>query len=57
MHPTNAQKITGMLLELPPTQLLIILAVEDTLRKTCDEAMDIIIYKQRPDNGIILYNL
>lgn len=49
LHPANAQKITGMLLELPPTQLLIILASEDTLRQKSDEAMDIIVYKQRAD--------
>lgn len=51
LHPTNAQKITGMLLELPPTQLLIILASEDTLRNKADEAMDIIMYRQRQDLG------
>lgn len=51
LHPANAQKITGMLLELPPTQLLIILASEDTLRQKADEAMDIIIYKQRQEIG------
>lgn len=51
LHPANAQKITGMLLELPPTQLLIILAAEETLRQKSDEAMDIIMYKQRSDRG------
>lgn len=51
LHPANAQKITGMLLELPPTQLLIILASEDTLRQRADEAMDIIIYRQRQEIG------
>lgn len=51
LHPANAQKITGMLLELPPTQLLIILASEDTLRQKADEAMDIILYRQRQDIG------
>lgn len=51
LHPTNAQKITGMLLELPPTQLLVILASEDSLRNKADEAMDIIMYRQRQDLG------
>lgn len=56
LHQANAQKITGMLLELPPTQLLIILASEDTLRQKADEAMDIIMYKQRQELGM-LYNI
>lgn len=51
LHPANAQKITGMLLELPPTQLLIILASEESLRQKADEAMDIIMYKQRQEAG------
>lgn len=51
LHPENAPKITGMLLELPPTQLLIILASEETLRQKSDEAMDIILYKQRGGLG------
>lgn len=54
LHPTNAQKITGMLLELQPSQLLTILASEDTLRLKSDEAMDIILYKQRSDIGMLL---
>lgn len=51
LHPTNAQKITGMLLELPAPQLLIILASEDTLRQKADEAMEIILNRQRQDIG------
>ena len=51
LHPENAQKITGMLLELPPTQLLIILASEETLRQKSDEARDIIMYKRRIEMG------
>lgn len=54
LHPANAQKITGMLLELPPTQLLIILASEDTLRQKADEAMDVIIYRQRQEIGALI---
>lgn len=45
-----------MLLELPPTQLLIILASEDTLRQKADEAMDVIIYRQRQDIGTLKEN-
>lgn len=52
LHPANAQKITGMLLELPAPQLLIILASEDTLRQKADEAMEIILYRQRQDIGM-----
>lgn len=52
LHPANAQKITGMLLELPPPQLLVLLASDDTLRKMADEAMDIIVYKQRQELGM-----
>ncbi|XP_055383009.1 E3 ubiquitin-protein ligase hyd isoform X2 [Condylostylus longicornis] len=48
---THASKITGMLLELPPAQLLIILAAEDTLRQKVNEALEIILYKQKPEIG------
>lgn len=51
LHPANAQKITGMLLELPAAQLLIILASEETLRQKADEAMDTILYRQRQELG------
>lgn len=51
LHPANAQKITGMLLELPAPQLLIILASEETLRQKADEAMDTILYRQRQELG------
>lgn len=53
LHPANAQKITGMLLELPAPQLLIILASEETLRLKADEAMEMILYRQRQDLGKI----
>lgn len=52
LHPANAPKITGMLLELPPPQLLVLLASDDTLRQKADEAMDIIVYKQRQELGM-----
>lgn len=51
LHPANAQKIAGMLLELPQTQLLIILASEDTLRQKADEAMEVIMFRQRQEMG------
>ena len=35
-------KITGMLLELSPAQLLLLLASEESLRQRVDEAVDII---------------
>lgn len=54
LHPANAQKITGMLLELPAPQLLIILASEETLRQKADEAMDTILYRQRQELGKFL---
>lgn len=57
LHPSNAAKITGMLLELPPTQLLIILSSDEILRQKTDEAMEIIVYKHRPELGLLLiYN-
>lgn len=47
LQPIAAQKITGMLLELPPAQLLVMLASDETLRQRTEEAIDIITYKQR----------
>lgn len=55
LHPANAQKITGMLLELPAPQLLIILASEETLRQKADEALETILYRQRQDIGKYLF--
>ncbi|CAH2068813.1 unnamed protein product, partial [Iphiclides podalirius] len=43
LHPTFAGKITGMLLELAPAQLLVLLASEDALRQKVREAMDLIV--------------
>lgn len=51
LHPANAQKITGMLLEIPQSQLLSILGSEENLRLRSDEAMEIIMYRQRSDIG------
>ena len=36
-----APKVTGMLLELSPAQLLVMLTSEETLRQRVDEAVDI----------------
>ncbi|XP_053381871.1 E3 ubiquitin-protein ligase UBR5-like [Mercenaria mercenaria] len=41
LQPALAPKITGMLLELSPAQLLVMLTSEETLRQRVDEAVDI----------------
>ena len=43
LRPTLASKITGMLLELSPANLLLLLADEETLRERVEEAVDIIL--------------
>ncbi|KAK9512923.1 hypothetical protein O3M35_001231 [Rhynocoris fuscipes] len=43
MRPSFAAKITGMLLELSPAQLLMLLASEDALRAKVEEAMQILL--------------
>uniref|UniRef100_H3D6Z1 E3 ubiquitin-protein ligase UBR5 n=1 Tax=Tetraodon nigroviridis TaxID=99883 RepID=H3D6Z1_TETNG len=50
MQPAFASKITGMLLELSPAQLLLLLASEDSLRARVEEAMDLLIAHGR-ENG------
>jgi len=42
LRPALAEKITGMLLELSPAQLLMLLASEDALRQKVDEAFELI---------------
>ncbi|KAF0288877.1 E3 ubiquitin-protein ligase hyd [Amphibalanus amphitrite] len=42
LRPHQAQKITGMLLDLSPAQLLLLLASEETLRQRVEEAVDIL---------------
>jgi len=42
LHPSLAPKITGMILELTPAQLLLLLANEESLRQKVDEANNII---------------
>ncbi|CAF4882284.1 unnamed protein product [Pieris macdunnoughi] len=51
LHPTFAGKITGMLLELTPAQLLVLLASEDALRQKVREAMDLIV--MHPSEAIL----
>lgn len=51
LHPTFAGKITGMLLELTPAQLLVLLASEDALRLKVREAMDLIV--MHPSEAIL----
>ncbi|KAH3897177.1 hypothetical protein DPMN_021362, partial [Dreissena polymorpha] len=41
LQPSLAPKITGMLLELSPAQLIVMLTSEETLRQRVDEAVDI----------------
>ncbi|XP_060590423.1 E3 ubiquitin-protein ligase UBR5-like isoform X1 [Ruditapes philippinarum] len=41
LQPALAPKITGMLLELSPAQLIVMLTSEETLRQRVDEAVDI----------------
>ncbi|KAL3282723.1 hypothetical protein HHI36_005894 [Cryptolaemus montrouzieri] len=43
LHPTFASRITGMLLELSPAQLLLLLASEESLRAKVEEAVEMII--------------
>ena len=43
LRPSLASKITGMLLELTPAQLLLLLASEDSLRQRVEEAVDLIL--------------
>ncbi|XP_012274394.1 E3 ubiquitin-protein ligase UBR5 isoform X2 [Orussus abietinus] len=42
LRPSLAEKITGMLLELSPAQLLMLLASEDSLRQKVEEAFELI---------------
>ncbi|ESO86003.1 hypothetical protein LOTGIDRAFT_129991 [Lottia gigantea] len=46
LQPTMAPKITGMLLELSPPQLLLLLTSEELLRQRVDEAVDIILSRR-----------
>uniref|UniRef100_A0A0K2U4A3 E3 ubiquitin-protein ligase UBR5 n=1 Tax=Lepeophtheirus salmonis TaxID=72036 RepID=A0A0K2U4A3_LEPSM len=50
LRPSLSSKITGMLLELSPAQLLLLLASEDSLRQRVDEATDIILTNTNEQN-------
>lgn len=43
LHPAFAGRITGMLLELSPAQLLLLLASDDSLRAKVEEAIEMIL--------------
>ncbi|KAK2568064.1 E3 ubiquitin-protein ligase UBR5 [Acropora cervicornis] len=43
LQPALASKITGMLLDLSPAQLLLLLASEDTLKQRVDEAVELLL--------------
>lgn len=49
IHPSQASKITGMLLALPPTQWIMLLSSDETLRQKANEAMALITFRQRMD--------
>ncbi|CAG7834599.1 unnamed protein product [Allacma fusca] len=57
LRPSLAPRITGMLLELPPPQLLILLASEDTLKQRVDEAVELILTHSREIPGEALIEL
>ncbi|KAL8591738.1 hypothetical protein ACOMHN_032280 [Nucella lapillus] len=54
LQPSLTAKITGMLLELSPAQLLLLLASEETLRQRVDEAVDIIMNHARDGSESLL---
>ncbi|XP_076438030.1 E3 ubiquitin-protein ligase UBR5-like isoform X2 [Babylonia areolata] len=54
LQPTLTAKITGMLLELSPAQLLLLLASEETLRQRVDEAVDVIMSHARDGSESLL---
>lgn len=49
IHPTQAAKITGMLLDLPPTQWIMLVSSDETLRQRANEAMALITFRHRMD--------
>jgi E3 ubiquitin-protein ligase EDD1 len=51
MQPEHAARITGMLLELPPAQLLLLLASHESLQRRIDEAMDVLASHSREESG------
>ncbi|XP_055998190.1 E3 ubiquitin-protein ligase UBR5-like isoform X2 [Ostrea edulis] len=57
LQPSLAPKITGMLLELSPAQLLLMLTSDETLRQRVDEAVDIIMSHGRELSAEALLDL
>lgn len=49
IHPSQASKITGMLLDLPPAQWIMLLSSDETLRQKANEAMALITFRHRMD--------
>ena len=49
-----ASKITGMLLELSPAQLLLLLASEDTLRQRVEEAVELLLVSGKYVKSIVI---
>jgi E3 ubiquitin-protein ligase EDD1 len=49
IHPTHSAKITGMLLDLPPTQWIMLVSSDETLRQRANEAMALITFRHRMD--------
>lgn len=49
IHPSHAGKITGMLLDLPPTQWIMLVSSDETLRQRANEAMALITFRHRMD--------
>lgn len=49
IHPSQAAKITGMLLDLPAHQYIMLVSSEETLRQRVNEAMAVITFRRRLD--------
>ncbi|XP_022901003.2 E3 ubiquitin-protein ligase hyd isoform X2 [Onthophagus taurus] len=52
LHPTFSGRITGMLLELTPAQILLLLASEDSLRGKVEEAVEMLLAHSQPQQEI-----
>ncbi|CAH1775507.1 unnamed protein product [Owenia fusiformis] len=57
LQPSLAPKITGMLLELPQAQVLVLLASEEQLRQRVDEAVEVIMSHGREISAEALLDL
>ena len=52
LHPTFAGRITGMLLELTPAQLLLLLASQESLRSKVEEAIEMLLAHSQSQHEI-----